>query len=64
MPLDNKATALKAATRLTPNDKHILRAAFPDDFTALQSALRDFDFDAASARLEAACTQAGITPGA
>lgn len=26
LPLDNKATALKAATRLTPNDKHILRA--------------------------------------
>lgn len=53
-----------SARRLLDSHAPLLRAAFPDDFTALQSALRDFDFDAASARLEAACTQAGITPGA
>lgn len=53
-----------SARRLLDNHAPLLRAAFPDDFTALQSALRDFDFDAASTLLEAACAQAGIATGA
>lgn len=53
-----------AARRLLDNHAPLLRAAFPDDVTALQNALRDFDFDAASARLKSACTQAGISLGA
>ena len=55
---------IRACRRLLDSHAPMLRAAFPDDFVALQSALRDFDFDTASARLEAACTQAGISPGA
>lgn len=53
-----------SARRLLDSHAPLLRAAFPDDFTQLESALRDFDFEGAAARLESACTQAGIAPGA
>ena len=50
-----------AARRLLESHAPMLRAAFPDDFAPLQSALRDFDFDAATARLSSACARAGVS---
>lgn len=52
-----------AARRLLDSHAPLLRAAFPDDFTQLEHALRDFDFEGAAARLESACRQAGIPTG-
>ena len=52
------------ARKLLDEHAPLLRAAFPDDFAPLESALRDFDFESASARLASACAQAGIPPGA
>lgn len=49
-----------AARRLLDSHAPMLRAAFPDDFAPLQSALRDFDFDAATDRLSSACARAGV----
>lgn len=49
-----------AARRLLDSHAPMLRAAFPDDFVALQSALRDFDFDSATTRLAQACARAGV----
>lgn len=46
-----------AARRLLDDHAPLLRAAFPDDFTQIHSALREFDFEGAAARLESACAR-------
>jgi len=52
-----------SARRLLDSHAPLLRAAFPDDFTQIHSALRDFDFEGASSRLNAACARADIPHG-
>lgn len=46
-----------SARRLLDDHAPLLRAAFPDDFTQIHNALRDFDFENAAARLASACAR-------
>lgn len=46
-----------AARRVLDDHAPLLRAAFPDDFAQIHSALRDFDFEGAAALLKSACTR-------
>ena len=46
-----------SARRLLDDHAPLLRAAFPDDFTQIHSALRDFDFENTAARLASACAR-------
>lgn len=49
-----------AARRLLDGHTPLLRAAFPDDFAQIHSALRDFDFEGACTCLKSACARSDI----